>query len=117
MTPSGSSNMKTPQPNCYCHAFPPDWDNPHEVKLHISEASQKALREIPKGEDNICKGIIAYDSLSRSYWAIRHFPCFTDSFNCCCAAQACKVDGHDAVMEWPKIEFPEEDEKCPCCGR
>ncbi len=104
-------------PNMYCHAFPADWNNEHEVQLRISKADKDALRAIPKGEENIQRGIIAYDKISKSYWAIRHFPCWSDSFDCCCAAQACKVSGPNAVMEWPPIEFPEEDDKCECCGQ
>lgn len=108
----------TNKPNIHCHAFPADWNEPHAVKLHISDKSRAALAAIPKGEESIQRGIIAYDSISRSYWAIRHFPCWIDSFDCCCAAQACKVDGPDLVMEWPEIEFPQEDEdECSHCGR
>jgi hypothetical protein len=101
------------EPNIYAFAFPADWGNAHEVKLRISEASSRALSAIPADEENIQRGIIAFDSISRSYWAIRHFPCFVDAFDCCCAAQACRVDGPDSKMEWPPIEFPEEEE-CEC---
>jgi len=106
------------EPNCYCHALPANWEDAHEIKLHISKAKKDELAAIPRGEGNVLRGIVAFDSISRKYWAIRHFPCFIDSFECCCAAQAVQVDGPDAVHEWLPVEFPEEDEdECPCCGQ
>jgi hypothetical protein len=106
------------EPNIFCHALPPDWEDGHAIKLHISKPKLDELANIPKGEENILRGIVAFDSISRKYWAIRHFPCFVDSFECCCAAQAAQVDGPDSNFEWPPVEFPEEeDDECPCCGR
>lgn len=98
-------------PNTFCHAVPPDWDNCQEVKLHISAKSKSALANIPKGEEHILEGIIAFDRISRKYFAIRHFPCFTDSFDCCCAAQAQEVSGPDSVVKWEPIEFPPEEDE------
>lgn len=98
------------EPNCYCHTVPPDWDNPHAIKLHISKASKQALAAIPKGAEHILDGIIAFDHISRKYYSIRHFPCFVDSFDCCCAAQAQEVKGPKAKVKWEPIEFPEEED-------
>lgn len=112
--------MSTLEPNLFCHAVPPDWDNPHAVKLCVSLKDKARLAEIPRGEENILCGIVAFDKICRKWYAIRHFPCFVDSFDCCCAAQAVQVEGRDSVYLWESIEFPpdEEDEDyCPHCGR
>lgn len=102
--------MDSQKPNLFCHAFPETWGDPHEIKLLISHRNRKALDALPRGKEGTRSGIVVYDGLTRSYWAVRRFPCFIDSFDCCCAAQACKVDGRDAVMKWPAIEFPDIDD-------
>lgn len=110
------------QPNCYCHSHPIGtdrfaWEHGcHDVRLLISQESQQKLRDIPRGQGHIMEGIIAFDRISHKYWAIRHFPCWTDSFDCCCAAQAQEVSGPDVEVEWEDIQFPEEEDECPCCG-
>lgn len=109
--------MKTTHsPNLYAHAFPADWNDAHEVKLHISKEKRAELDAIPRGEENIQRGIVAFDAITRKYYAVRHFPCFIDSFDCCCAAQAKELENKDEKFDWPAIEFPEEDETCPHCG-
>lgn len=81
------------EPNIYCYGHPRSWDDPHQVKLHISKTALNKLSLIPRGEEHQLKGIIAYDQISRCWFAIRHHPCFPDSWDCCCAAQAVQIRG------------------------
>lgn len=104
------------EPNLYCHGVPVDWERAHAVKLHVSNENKLKLDAIPRGEAHIKEYIIAFDKITRKYWAVRHFPCFIDSFDCCCAAQAMQVNGPDAKVEWEDIVFPEEEETCDYCG-
>lgn len=106
------------KPNLYCHNTPPDWGDPHKLQLRISEAARAEYNALPRGEEHIKKGIVAFDQISRKWYAIRRFPCFTDSFDCMCAAQAKELSGPKENHKWDDIEFPsEEDEECPHCGR
>lgn len=104
--------MKT---NFYAFVTPHIWSIPVELELSLSLADKKRLDAIPKGEEHICEGIVAKDRKTGKYYAIRHFPCFEDSYDCCCAAQAAEVSGPDAEYQWEKPVFPDEDdEECTC---
>lgn len=102
------------KPNFYAHGDPVDWDRSNEVKLLLSAADRKRFDAIPANEENICNGVIVKDCNTGRYFAIRHFPCFIDSLDCCCAAQAREVAGPKAKVTWQKPDFP-EDEVCDHC--
>lgn len=99
------------KPNIYCHNTPPDWHNPHKLQLCISHSKLAELAAIPHDEEHIKQGIVAFDHISREWYAIRHFPCFIDSFDCCCAAQAKQLSHKNEKHNWEDIEFPERDDE------
>lgn len=107
--------MKEQKPNLYCHNTPPDWNDPHEVKLLVTTSKKNELGAIPRGLEHAKKGIVAFDQISRKWYAIRHFPCGLD---CYCAAQAKELSGPNEKHKWDDIEIPDEDDdECPTCGR
>jgi len=104
------------EPNTYCHSHPIgnsyfEWENGgHAVKLKISNEMKEQLRRIPRGEEHQQRCIIARDELTGKWFAIRHHPCWIDSWDCCCAAQAQEVNGPGAVVEWETVQFPDLEE-------
>lgn len=107
------------EPNLYCHAFPADWEECHAVQLRISKQKRKELDKIPKGEDNIRRGIVAFNSISRKYWAVRHFPCFI--------GKSKPPEPHEIRVArnigWKQCDYPHKQAKsmwyhpdCPLCS-
>src|SRR5262245_1229810 len=97
------------KPNLFCHALPEDWSNPYEVQLCISPEDRVKFNALSRGEEGCKKGVVVFDQLSKAYWAVRRFPCFSDSYDCCCAAQARQVRGPNTKVRWPGIKFPEPE--------
>lgn len=93
----------------HCYPFPTKWEE-CSLKLSITDAKRTELRSIPTGEENSRTGIVAFDHATRKWFAIRHFPCFCDSWECCCAAQAVQLADKSEKWEWPPVVFLEEDE-------
>lgn len=102
--------------NCYCYPHPigSDFDKwetgTHDIQLSISASKKRALSQLPRGEEHQQESVVAFDHLSRKYYAIRHFPCCIDSWHCCCAAQAQEVSGPGAKVLWEPVAFPDLDE-------
>lgn len=95
------------KPNLYCHNTPPDWNDPHAVKLRISAKKKCEFDTMPRGVEHAKRGIVAFDQISQKWYAIRRFPC---SLDCYCAAQAKELSGPNAKHKWDDIILPEDGE-------
>lgn len=87
-----------------------EWDEAHAVKLHLTEAAMAKYRSLPKGEEHQREYTIARDQISKKLYAIRKHPCWSDSWDCCCAAQAMEVPNRQTTPDWPEIKFLEEED-------
>lgn len=98
------------KPNLFAYAVPCDWSDRHTIKIYISGKMRDALAKTPRGEEHQFKGIIAFDRITKKWFAIRHHPCFSDCWDCCCATQAVQVEGPQVDYKWEPVVFPEHDE-------